>query len=101
MNDQINIFPGDDLEPGDVDVLETDVGGATYVVISVPFLKQSFPDVLTATELRIAEMLVRGLSNKEIAAERGTSDRTVANQVRAVFTKCDVASRSELIQKYT
>lgn len=101
MNDEINIFPDDELEPGETDVLETSVGETAYIVLSVPFLRRSLPDGLTETESRIAEMLVRGLSNKDIAAERGTSERTVANQVRAVFAKCDVTSRSELIQKYT
>jgi DNA-binding NarL/FixJ family response regulator len=101
VSDGINKFTDDQLSTGDVDILETEVGSDTYLVLSVPFLERPFPDALTESERAVAEMAIRGWTNKEIAEERGTSDRTIANQVRAIFAKCGVASRSELIQKYT
>lgn len=41
--------------------------------------------------------LLDGQSNAEIAARRGRSARTVANQVAAVLRKLGVSSRIELI----
>lgn len=54
------------------------------------------PDVLTAAEREVAEAVVRGHSNAEIARARGTSVRTVANQMRTLFEKLGVGSRGEL-----
>ncbi len=51
---------------------------------------------LTAAERDVARLAARGLSNREIAASRGTSVRTVANQVASVFVKLGVGSRREL-----
>lgn len=44
----------------------------------------------------MAELALANLSNAEIAERRGTSPRTVANQVASLFRKLGVASRSEL-----
>lgn len=51
---------------------------------------------LTSAERDVAEAVMRGMANSAIAKERGTSTRTVANQVRRVFTKLGVRSRGEL-----
>jgi DNA-binding CsgD family transcriptional regulator len=51
---------------------------------------------LSEAETRILAELVTGRSNREIAARRGTSLRTVTNQVSAVFRKLGVRSRSEV-----
>jgi two-component system nitrate/nitrite response regulator NarL len=51
-----------------------------------------------AGEREIAGMVMRGLSNREIAAARGTSENTVANQLKAIFRKLGVASRIELVR---
>jgi DNA-binding CsgD family transcriptional regulator len=51
---------------------------------------------LTATELRIAQLVAQGLSNKEVAATCWISPRTVAFHLRNVFTKTGVTSRGEL-----
>jgi DNA-binding CsgD family transcriptional regulator len=55
------------------------------------------PPGLTPAERAVVFGVVRGLSNSEIAAERGTSPRTVANQLHAVFAKLGVSSRAELV----
>jgi DNA-binding CsgD family transcriptional regulator len=53
---------------------------------------------LTPTELRIAQLVAQGLSNKEVAAACWISPRTVAFHLRNVFTKTGVTSRGELAQ---
>ncbi len=51
---------------------------------------------LTASERAVLRQLVVGSTNRHIAQQRNTSVCTVANQVRAIFTKLNVHSRSEL-----
>jgi DNA-binding NarL/FixJ family response regulator len=52
---------------------------------------------LSSAEREVFELVRRGLSNKEIAAERGRSVATVKNQLQAVFQKFGVSSRTRLI----
>ncbi len=49
---------------------------------------------LTPTELAIVTSIVRGESNASIARARGTSPRTVANQIARIFKKVGVGSRA-------
>ena len=51
---------------------------------------------LTRAERRVAELVVRGLQNREIATLLGVSALTVRNQLGAVFRKAEVTNRSEL-----
>jgi DNA-binding CsgD family transcriptional regulator len=51
---------------------------------------------LTPMELKVAELVKQGLSNKDVAAQCWVSPRTVAFHLRNVFTKTGVTSRSEL-----
>lgn len=51
---------------------------------------------LSAAELEVAAHVIRGLSNDRIARERRVSERTVANQLRSIFGKLGVTSRSQL-----
>ncbi len=51
---------------------------------------------LTPMELKVAELVSRGLSNKDVAAQCWISPRTVAFHLRNVFTKTGVTSRGEL-----
>jgi DNA-binding CsgD family transcriptional regulator len=51
---------------------------------------------LTPTELRIAQLVSQGMSNKEVAEVCWISPRTVAFHLRNVFTKTGVTSRGEL-----
>ncbi|MBX3226124.1 MAG: helix-turn-helix transcriptional regulator [Labilithrix sp.] len=48
---------------------------------------------LTAAERDVARLVARGATNAEIARARGTSARTVANQVQSIMRKLEVASR--------
>lgn len=53
-------------------------------------------DELTPSEREVALMVFQGCSDKEIAAARDASPRTVANQLRAILRKLEVSSRYEL-----
>ena len=53
---------------------------------------------LTPMELKVAQMVSTGLSNKDVAAQCWVSPRTVAFHLRNVFTKVGVSSRTELAQ---
>jgi DNA-binding NarL/FixJ family response regulator len=54
---------------------------------------------LGEAEQEIVELLLRGHDNRSIAKRRGTSPRTVENQISSIFRKLDVRSRAELMAK--
>jgi DNA-binding CsgD family transcriptional regulator len=74
------------------------LGGGRFRVVSVSVAPTEEPGkpALSAAEREVFRLLLQGSSNREIAAIRGTSERTVANQVQAVFRKSGVTSRAEL-----
>ena len=51
---------------------------------------------LSSSEVEVAEALLEGCSNAQIAKARGTSLRTVENQVASILCKVGVQSRGEL-----
>lgn len=51
---------------------------------------------LTAAEREVALLLLKGLSHKEAADVRGTSERTVRQQALTVYKKAEVSGRAEL-----
>ena len=57
-----------------------------------------FPD-LTAREREILELVARGWSNQQIAAQLGLSIKTIRNHVSSVFTKIQVVDRAQAIVK--
>lgn len=55
------------------------------------------PDAdLTETEMRVAQAVSRGLSNKEIAAEHGVSHRTIEMHISHILQKKNLSNRVEL-----
>lgn len=72
------------------------MGEDEYAVLSVAVAPCRLPMALTAAEHAVAQLVLRGLSNSEIARRRHTSPRTVANQLAAIFRKLGVNSRAEL-----
>lgn len=52
------------------------------------------PAGLTAREVEILRLLVRGLSNKEIAARLVISPKTVGNHVEHIYTKIGATNRA-------
>jgi DNA-binding CsgD family transcriptional regulator len=57
------------------------------------------PGPLTPAEAEVLELLRAGLSNRDIAARRGRSPRTIVNQVRSIFVKLGVRGRPELFAR--
>jgi len=56
-------------------------------------------DTLTATEQRVADLVVRGLSNREIAAELFVTVRTVESTLTRIYSKLGVQSRTQLASR--
>jgi DNA-binding CsgD family transcriptional regulator len=70
--------------------------GGEHIVLSFPLGAPEVPSSLTNAERVVALLVLEGRSDAEIAAMRGVSKRTVANQVASIFRKLDVRSRVEL-----
>jgi DNA-binding NarL/FixJ family response regulator len=73
-----------------------------YLVLSFPRAfgddagADASPERLTRAERAVAAAAARGASNEDIARERRTSTRTVANQLASIYRKLGIASRAEL-----
>jgi DNA-binding NarL/FixJ family response regulator len=55
-----------------------------------------YDEALTEAEVRVAEAVARGLSNKEIAAEFRISVRTVENHISHILSKKSFGNRVEI-----
>jgi DNA-binding CsgD family transcriptional regulator len=75
---------------------EFDLASVPLAVASYELLDEKRLDALTAAEREVALALLRGATNRAIAAERGTALQTVANQIAALYAKLGVHSRAEL-----
>jgi DNA-binding CsgD family transcriptional regulator len=62
-----------------------------------PTEPSAMPECLTPAEREVVALLLRGRSNRDIALCRGTSVRTVANQLQSVYARLGVGSRRELV----
>ena len=76
-----------------------DVGGEAFALLESAEPQPDTPSGLTEAEADVARLAVEGLSNKQIAVRRGTSPRTVANQMASLFRKLGLASRPELLAR--
>lgn len=54
-------------------------------------------ETLTEREIEILRLAARGLTNKQMGAELDISDRTVQNHLANIYTKLEVASRTEAV----
>lgn len=77
----------------------TEADEAGPVVLAVPLPEWELPAALTRAEREVARALLSGRCLAAIAEQRGTSMRTVANQVRAVYQKVGVSSLGELASR--
>lgn len=75
-----------------------EIDGTELFLLGTPSLADCLPDDLTRAEKEVTALVLEGLSNREIAKARGTSVRTIANQVAAIFRKLKVTARVELSQ---
>lgn len=73
--------------------------GEQLRVVAGPRPDQRLASCVPPAELAVVRCLVEGLSYQEIARLRGTSLRTVANQVTCVFRRMRVSGRNELLQR--
>lgn len=80
---------------------------AEHVALFIHSQMNSFNDLhdgfiknqLSEREFEVASTVVLGLSNKKIAEELNISVRTVENHLRSIFSKLNVATRTQLIAK--
>jgi DNA-binding CsgD family transcriptional regulator len=73
--------------------------GRDFLVVSLPGGEPDLLATLAPAERDIVRGVLAGRSNAEIARGRGTSPRTVANQLAALFRKLGVGSRAELVKR--
>lgn len=76
------------------------LGGAEYAVLHFRLNALGSLPGLTEAEREIADSLLAGRPNAEIARLRRTSVRTVANQVAALLRKAGVRSRAEFVARW-
>lgn len=84
------------LRSGELRLTTFESGPDTFAILSFPLDELPLPDSLSAAEQAVCRLLLTGASNAEIARQRRTSVRTVANQVAAILKKLGAGSRSEL-----
>jgi DNA-binding NarL/FixJ family response regulator len=80
--------------------LVLEVGDAVVAVLTFRPDGQAPSKRLTSAEENVVRAIFEGKSNEEIARDRGTSSRTVANQVASIFRKHGVTSRRQLVAHY-
>jgi DNA-binding NarL/FixJ family response regulator len=51
---------------------------------------------LTRRELQVADLVAKGLTNREIASELFLSERTAQNHVQHILDKLDLPNRSQI-----
>ncbi len=59
------------------------------------FAEERFLSPLSPREMEILRLVVRGMSNKEIAYDLGISHQTVKNHITAILSKLGVADRTQ------
>jgi DNA-binding NarL/FixJ family response regulator len=70
----------------------------TYRTVWTERLEDRLACVLTTAEHAVVRGLVEGHAHSTIAQRRGTSERTVANQVGAAFRRLGISGRGSLVQ---
>lgn len=63
------------------------------------FAANEQPTALTARELEVLRLIARGMSNREIAEQNGTSEGTVKNQTSSILQKLGVRDRTRAVLK--
>ena len=82
-------------------LVDLPLGAGGLRAVGIPHGIADAVEALSAAERAVLAALLDGRSNREIGGARGTSERTVANQVCAIFDKLGVGSRRELIAWYS
>jgi DNA-binding NarL/FixJ family response regulator len=82
--------------PVGLEVVSIDLQGRELVLLRFPVPSPQLPRTLSRAEREVVAGVLQGRSNAEIAAQRGTSLRTIAVQLQSIFRKLRVGSRVEL-----
>jgi len=82
--------------PADLAVFHIESGDAKLALLTFQVQRDVALSSLSNAERSVMSGILEGKSNSEIAIQRGTSVRTVANQVAKLFDKLGVRSRAEL-----
>lgn len=94
-----------DAREGTGSLLMWGSSGETFALLELPAdssPRRYFAEQLglSAAEVDVVTMAIRGLRNAEIAQRRRASPRTVRNQLASAYLKLGVGSRSELAARY-
>ena len=73
------------------------LGASRGVQMSSVRLELQIEDKVSTSELSVVALLIEGKSHAEIAEHRGTSVRTIANQLASAYRKLRVSGRMELL----
>lgn len=73
--------------------------GRSYFPLNIKAIvsNRSFKTDLTSRELEVLSLMVKGLTNREIASVLGTSQNTIRNQTISIFAKLEVTDRTEAV----
>jgi DNA-binding NarL/FixJ family response regulator len=88
------------VAPSDLAFALTRRGRVEVAIFSFQFVTSPEGGSLTAAELAVFSAMLLGRSNADIARARGTSPRTVANQVASILKKLGCRSRAECAALY-
>jgi DNA-binding NarL/FixJ family response regulator len=89
-------------DPSRMDRLDLSVADGEVGVLSVDARPHGVAArALSIVELEVTSHVARGWSNDRIARERQVSPRTIANQLRTIYQKLGVTSRSQLVRAVT
>jgi DNA-binding NarL/FixJ family response regulator len=75
------------------------VRSESCTMVTLPRPDLELPNLVSCAELQVCRMLLQGCTHAEIATVRGTSLRTVANQIASIFDKLKVSGRLELVTR--
>lgn len=82
-------------EPGSVRVVTSKLAGSA---LRVELLPDSAPDELTARQQEVADRLLQGMRNQEIADSLGISLHTVRRHLEQIFRRLGVNNRRDAVR---
>lgn len=82
-----------------VDSCEIEHHGQRYRYLVIGRSEPGLPNELTAAERDVARRAALGQTNRAIAGARGTSRRTVDQQLACVYQKLGITGRGELCER--
>jgi DNA-binding CsgD family transcriptional regulator len=87
----------DAAPPPGLTITLIEIAGEQYAVLEFPVgIVADLP--LTPSERKVVMGVLRSQSNAEIAAARGVSVRTIANQLASIYKKLRITSRAKLLR---